>query len=232
MSNSRRFITTILFFFLLTTIVKGQKNELGAGVGAMNYKGELAPSYNPILSRPGIIVFYKRNFSPVVSMRIGLTLGNLYGDDKHSSSPVAKARRARFSGFITEASCMFEYNFFNYILSYLERRNVTKFSPYLTGGLALYNAQTTSNVQGLDSKSNTKIAIPFGIGIKYMITDQWNLGLEAVARKTFTDKLDGVSDMVVNKKVLGDAVDNDMYYYFGFSISYTFYSVHCPGRSH
>jgi hypothetical protein len=230
MSNIGNYITACLFFTLLSMVAKGQKNELGFGLGAMNYKGELAPSYNPLFSRPGGILFYRRNFSPVVSMRIGLTLGGLYANDSYSSTPVAKARQAKFSGLITEGSCMLEYNFFNYILSYLERRNVTKFSPYLTGGIALYNAQTNSNIQGLESQSNTKIAIPFGIGLKYMITDQWNLGLEAVARKTFTDRLDGVSNTVVNKKVLGDTVDNDMYYYFGFAISYTFYSVHCPGR--
>ena len=216
-----------LFLLILNFASYGQKNELGVGLGVMNYKGELAPSFNFAFSRPAGILFYRRNFSPVVAMRVGLTLGSLYAADSYYNNPVAKMRKAYFKGFLTEASCMLEYNFFNYIVSYRERKNVSKFTPYLTGGIALYNAQTTSNQKGLTS-SYTKIAIPFGIGTKYMINDQWNLGFEFIARKLFTDRLDGISDLTINKKLLGDTVDNDMYYYLGVNLSYTFYKVHCP----
>lgn len=231
MVRTGKYCLPILFFILVCTISKGQKNEIGGSLGVLNYRGELAPQPNPLFSRPAGLIFFRRNFSPVVALRFGVTLGGLYANDKNYSSALAKTRSASFSGLLSEASVMVEYNFFNYILDYLQRKKVTKYSPYLTAGLALFNAQTTSNNPDYGTETNTQIAIPIGVGLKYMLNPQWNLGVEVVARKTFTDRIDGINNTSVGGKLVGDTEDNDTYYYVGVSISYTFYKVHCP-REH
>jgi hypothetical protein len=231
MINLGKYFLPVFFSLLgLTTLVKGQKNEIGGGLGILNYRGEISRQVNPVFSRPAAIVFVRRNFSPVVSVRLGLTFGALYADEFKSTSAMATARRASMHGMLTEGSAMLEYNFFDYVLSYLERRNVRKFSPYLTGGIALFYASTSSNLPGLQTETNAKVAIPMGVGVKFMLNGQWNFGTELIARKTFTDKLDGLGNTFINNKLMGDPDDNDYYYYLGVSLSYTFYKVHCPKK--
>ena len=49
-----------------------------------------------------------------------------------------------------------------------------------------------------DEYSLSAISIPFGIGVKYALSDKINLGLEMGARRTFTDFLDDVSGTYVS----------------------------------
>ncbi len=220
--------TAIVFVFLFASQVLAQKNEIGGGIGALNYIGEISPFYNPVNLRPAVNVFFRRNISPVVAARFALTVGNLSATESGAQA-VAAARKASFNGLLTDASVTFEYNFFDYILNYIDRKQASKYSPYLTAGISLYNIQgKAANGNSLDR--NTHIAIPIGVGIKYMLNEKWNLGAELVARKTFSDKLDGIADNKINNKLASDPSDTDYYYYLGFNISYTFYKVHCPGK--
>lgn len=53
----------------------------------------------------------------------------------------------------------------------------------------------------------TQIMIPYGIGVKYFISDKVSLGIEIVNRKTFTDYIDDVSTTYI--------ADDDFDNYFG-----------------
>ncbi len=207
---------------------KAQKNEIGGGLGALNYIGELSRYYNPAFLRPAGNLFFRRNISPVVAAKFTLTVGNMFAAES-TSQPTAVARRASFNGLLTDLAITFEYNFFDYILNYSDRKRASKYSPYLTGGVSLYNFQGKV-VNGGNIDRNTHIAIPLGVGIKYMFTDQWNIGAELIAHKTFSDKLDGIYDNKINGKLASDPSNKDYYYYLGFNISYTFFKVHCPDK--
>ena len=69
---------------------------------------------------------------------------------------------------------------------------------------------------GRQAKYNlSDFAIPFGIGVKYALTDKINLGLELGARWTMTDYLDDVSgtyvtypDLLANNGELAAALGN------------------------
>ena len=100
---------------------------------------------------------------------------------------------------------MAEYSIFNIY-------NI-RWTPYVFGGLAVFrfNPYThdaahqkvflkplSTEGQGLDGYnlepySLTQVAIPFGGGIKYALTDNIRVGAEVGIRKTFTDYLDDVS---------------------------------------
>ena len=222
-----------LFFFLFFLFLgsfqysNAQNNEIGASLGLCNYKGELSPSLpNPLSFRPGVSLFYRRNFSPVVSLRLSFTAGWLSGNENESSAPIATVRRGSFNGIFGELAGMVEYNFLNY----RDFNEPNEFTPYLTGGVGLYNFSVLNNDYDPDG-FYTKVCLPVGMGFKYTLSKQWNLGGEFVARRA-TDFLDGISDNVnlLNKQI-GDPVDADWYYYAGVSISYTFYNVQCP-RNH
>ena len=78
------------------------------------------------------------------------------------------------------------------------------------------------------SVSRIQPCIPLGFGYKYRLGKNLNLGAEFVARKTFTDYLDGVSDIDGRGWQRGWKFTNDWYAYVGVSISYTVYNILCP----
>ena len=61
-------------------------------------------------------------------------------------------------------------------------------------GIAAFPSQKPYNL--------TEFAVPFGIGIKYAINDNINIGFELSQRKTFTDYLDDVSSHYVDYEKL------------------------------
>lgn len=213
-----------IFFVLLInpSISKGQKNiagaglhEIGAGLGALNYTGDLSPGFNFSFFRPAGTVFYRYNVSPVVSLRASLLAGNLHADESKLNDPIHLVRKKKFSTQLTEFAATVEYNFFNY----RPKKEVYRYSPYLTGGLAVYN------VQGIDG---FQVSVPMGVGLKYRVNKRINFGAELVARKTFTDKLDGINSNHVGNHQTINPFDKDWYYYAGFSLSWTAFSVICP----
>ena len=123
---------------------------------------------------------------------------------------------------------MLEYNFLNYH----EPRANLRFTPYGFIGIAGFYANTSTRTQndGLRgdfarSGSMVGVAVPVGVGFKYALSEFINLGLEAGARKTFTDQLDHLGDQT---PLLVNRHDQDWYYYGGLSVSYTLYKIRCP----
>lgn len=53
----------------------------------------------------------------------------------------------------------------------------------------------------------TQVNIPYGLGLKYFLSERFSLSFEIVNRKTFTDYIDDVSTRYIN--------DQDFYDYFG-----------------
>ena len=85
----------------------------------------------------------------------------------------------------------------------------SKFNPkarYLGNWEALQPLGTEGQgMAGFDAPyKRFALAIPFGLGVKYALTDRINLGLELGARPTFTDYLDDVSGDYVTYPDLRD----------------------------
>jgi hypothetical protein len=216
-----------IFFVLLfyPSIVKGQKNsagaglhEVGAGIGALNYTGDISPGFNFSMFRPGGMLFYRFNISPVVSLRGSVMLGNLHVSEKNLPDPVPSMRQAEFSTQLGEVAATVEYNFFNYRPA---KNEVYRYSPYLTTGIASFNCNGVGGFQ---------LSMPLGIGLKYRLNRRLNFGAEIVARKTFTDKIDRLNSYYVGTHQTVNSNDRDWYYYAGFSLSWTAFSVICPAH--
>ena len=78
--------------------------------------------------------------------------------------------------------------------------------------------------------SELQPVIPMGMGFKKMIGKQLCLGLEAGARKTFFDYLDGIGDseQIIKDYQYGDPVTNDWYFFTSISLTYVLYEIPCP----
>ncbi|GAA4040111.1 hypothetical protein GCM10022409_27450 [Hymenobacter glaciei] len=207
-------------------------SEVGVGLGATNYRGELSPRYQFQNNRPALTAFYRKDVSVPITLRGGLTAGLLRADDGNVSGvngavpPLQAYRQANTKGWLAEASAIVEYNF----LDFHRRTDKVHFTPYLFGGLAIFyaNTKTVSNA-GLGELNRQGgvigFAIPVGVGAKLALSEHWNLGLEIGARKALTDQLDHLGDQ---SPLLVNPHDQDWYYYNGLSLSYTFYKIHCP----
>ncbi|QKG57865.1 outer membrane beta-barrel protein [Hymenobacter sp. BRD128] len=223
-------------FFLATPAFAQHTSEVGIGVGATNYKGEVSPQFQWQNSRPALTIFYRRDVSVPVTLRASLTTGFLRATDANVQGvnggvpPLQSYRQLSLSGGLAEAAGVVEYNF----LDYHDRRDQHRVhvSPYLFAGLGLYYVSTTvsSANDALKADFDRKgakvgLAIPAGAGLKIALTEHFNLGLEMGARKTFTDQLDHTGDQT---PLLVNSHDQDWYYYSGISLSYTFYKILCP----
>jgi Domain of unknown function (DUF6089) len=226
MKKIGKFFPIFFVLLLLAELSKGQKNEIGFSVGGLNYTGDISPSYNVFHYRPAGSLFYRLNFSPIVALRASGMIGGLYGNEKNSKNPVQAARGASFKSTVSEFSVMLEYNFFNY----RGRKDDRRYSPYLTGGLGIFNSVSKAGNYRHGSEY-IQLAIPFGVGMKYKLSRYLNLGAEFVARKTTSDQLDGVSSQYIGNHETSNLFDKDWYYYTGLSLSYTFYKVVCPDNS-
>ena len=69
-----------------------------------------------------------------------------------------------------------------------------------------------------------------GAGFKYRFLKKFTLGIEAGARKTFLDYLDGISDadQRVKDYQYGNPKDDDWYFFTGISLSITVFNIPCP----
>lgn len=136
---------------------------------------------------------------------------------------------------MAELAAGIEYNF----LDYYDLRRRQRWTPFFfvhAAGYYLSVSTATDNGGSVpegsvreiveDDNSILSISIPAGVGIKYALSENWNLGVEIGARKTFTDKLDNLGEE--QGRSLANPNDKDWYFYNGISISYTFYKLNCP----
>jgi len=228
-----RFAFPIFFVFWGLLPAKGQKHEIGLGIGGLNYSGDLASFPNFGMSRPAINGFYRLNFSPVVSMRSSLLFGQLAGKESgKGNAAVGNARQGAFEASLNQLALTFEYNFFNYKSA--GKRGNSRISPYFTTGLSVFNFEhhSLTTTDKVDARYALQFAIPVGLGLKYRIKNRVNFNAEFIANKTFTDYLDGTSSSpsktATSVKYISNPLTSDWFYYLGVSLSYTFYKINCP----
>ena len=63
-----------LFFFLcisLSISALSQKIEIGGGLGAMNYKGDISPDFHPSFAQLGGHLLFRYNLKKDITFRLG-----------------------------------------------------------------------------------------------------------------------------------------------------------------
>jgi opacity protein-like surface antigen len=208
--------------------------EIGFGLGGANYRGEVAPIYNFLNNRPAFTVFGRKDISAPITLRASLTAGLIRARDTNINLPLHQHRRAEVTTNFAELSAALEYNF----LDYYDEKRRHRWTPYFMVGAAVANYNNRVLLRGAYKPyaNSTILAIPVGLGVKYALTNNWNLGVEFGARKTFTDALDfltnggGSFQNVPEEMPFTNPYTNDWYYYNGISISYTFYKIRCPEK--
>ena len=219
-----------MFFTLSVTFSQAQTWEFGFGVGMANYTGDVSPSYKISNSRPAGELFVRLNPNPNFAIRVGAMVGAIRADEIDSKDPFFQQRAAKFTANIYEASARMEYNF----RDYRAMSELNRLSPYVFLGGSVAHISVNSNY--FDNQPKTlEFALPIGVGLKYMLANNANLGFELGARPTFTDAIDGMiqdgsADEIssIGKFQMTNLFTKDMYYYAGISLSFTINRVVCP----
>lgn len=212
----KKLILIILLSFPF--FVSAQSFEAGVTGGAANYLGDLIRNdlvFDFGITRPTVGVFARLNTGNVFSTKAALNFVQIAGDDARSPLPERQARNLSFQNNILEFAIMEEINLFGFNPS-----EGKAFTPYAFVGIAFYHHNPTTiyqgnrvdlqplgtEGQGMDGFAApyalNGIAIPFGGGLKYGITDNFIISLEFAPRKTNADYLDDVSSVYIDYTTL------------------------------
>lgn len=259
----RKILVSLLLLIFTGANVYAQTLESGIMGGGMYYLGDINSKshFNQIKPAVGLIARY--NIDNRWSFKFNLLKGSVTDNDSLYSDQTNLERGLQFRSSITEIGVMAEFNFWPY-----ETGNTNEITPYIFGGISAFffhpdlenptnfgvlnglrDEHTEGQVKGTDEVESTEykessISIPFGIGIKYSLTDRIGLSVEWGLRKTFTDYLDDISgnyyldapDMTSSVAVLlsdptkshyagmqrGNPETKDWYAFFGISLTYKF----------
>jgi hypothetical protein len=180
--------------------------QLGVFGGVSTYRGDLNGKsfFQKQLLRPAIGAVVRYEWNEKVYLRGGLTYAKVAGDDKYNQKENLRIRNLNFESSVIELSAIGEFHTFDL--------SIKRWSPYVFAGLALYHFDPytydtanqkvhlhplTTEGQGLPQYGKryvlTQLALPFGGGFKFRLTDRITLGAEIGLRKLFTDYLDDVS---------------------------------------
>lgn len=157
--------------------------DMGGGIGMTGYLGD-ANTAN-LWSNPSwdAELLFRYMLNPRFAFKTNLYVGGLRGDSSKMTNVFPGGETYKFSTTFYELGEMFEFNFFNYGMGESYRK-LKRFSPYITAGLGV-TAWT------VDGKMGAAFTIPLGVGVKYKLSERWNLGFEFIMKKTFSDRLDG-----------------------------------------
>lgn len=209
---------------LLSASASAQFIEFGGGLGVSHYTGDL--NHYPRISKSHLAgsAIYRMNLSEIVSLKFAFTSGSLSGDDQQPIDELSVQRLYSFRHSFLELSSVFEYHF----IDYRSDNRRTKWSPYAFLGIGFVKLNNTE--PAYEDYNRLQFVLPMGGGTKYILTKRLTLGLEAGARKTFFDNLDGLSDgdPTIKNYQYGNPNDNDWYFYTGLSITYVLYNIPCP----
>ena len=210
----------IIFCLFFCTFNSWSQNEskgtwLGLFVGQMNYQGDLNPnSFTFAHSKATAAITIRQSFNRWISLKGGLAIGSIEAADRYNRDYL-KPRNLSLYTTIKEASLSLEASLLDL--------STTHFTPYVYGSVSLYHFNPwaydnsgkkvflqplSTEGQGLsqfpkqESYKLTQLALGFGVGARYAINDNINIGVEFSQRKTFTDYLDDVSSIYVDYNTL------------------------------
>ncbi len=210
-----RIILIIVVVFLFSTVAKAQMNwetvhtgEFGATIGLAHYFGDLNTRAAFNRPKPAVGVFFRKQFGNYVAVRLSGHFAQLGYSDTYSKNEFQRLRNLSFNTNIYEVALQGDFNFFKFV----PEDPTHNFTPYVTLGVGVMNFDPYAYLDGVKyllrplgtegqtiagtgktPYSTTAIIVPFGVGIKYNLTEKINISFEVAHRFTNTDYIDDVS---------------------------------------
>jgi hypothetical protein len=220
MKSGTNHLLAIIFCLLCCSINSWSQTDnkgtyIGLFVGKMNYQGDLNPnSFTFSHSKATVAINLRQSLNRWISLKGGFAIGHIDAADRYNRDYL-KPRNLSFNTTIKEASLSMETSLLDL--------STTHFTPYVYGSVSLYHFNPwaydnsgkkvflqplSTEGQGLSQFPKqkayklTQLALGFGVGARYAIGNNMNIGVEFSQRKTFTDYLDDVSSIYVDRNAL------------------------------
>jgi opacity protein-like surface antigen len=195
-----------------------QEGEIGFGVGAAHYFGDLNTRARLNRAKPAMTAFFRKNFGNYIAMRVGASFAQLgYSDVYNTQNEFMQQRNLSFNSSIWELAVQGDFNFFRF----LPGEPGMNYTPYVTFGVGAFNYDPFAYLSGekyflrplgtegqgdpsypdRQQYSSTALSLPIGAGFKYAINERMNVGFEILYRLTNTDYLDDVSKTYVDPAI-------------------------------
>ncbi len=185
-----------------------QQGEVGILLGTAHYFGDLNNRADVSRPKPAFGLYFRKQFGNYVGVRLAGRFAQLGYSDQYSKNEFQNLRNLSFNTNIYEIALQGDFNFFRFEPG----SPVHNFTPYVTLGVGMFSFDPYAylrgekyflrplgtegqNIDSLGKKpyGTSSFVVPFGVGIKYAISDRFNVSLEVTHRFTGTDYLDDVS---------------------------------------
>jgi len=194
-----------------------QEGEFGISAGLAHYFGDLNTRASINRPKPAVGIFFRKQFGNYTGLRVAAHYAQIGYSDVYSTNDFQKRRNLSFNSNIWELTVQGDFNFFKFVPG----DPYNRFTPYVTlgvgafsydpyaylGGQKVFLRPLGTEGQGYSQYPDRKpygtmaLCVPFGVGIKYNLTERINIGLEIVHRFTNTDYLDDVSSTYVDPAI-------------------------------
>lgn len=209
------FITAILVATSLTQANAQESKyrfDIGAGIGMSGYLGDVNNSN--LFKHPGLAA--EASFRYIIDARWAIrglfNAVSLSGNSDDYNIIFPDNNTYKFQSWVYDLGARAEFNFFSYGIGETYKK-MRRWSPYLTVGIG-------ACLSSVDNNTHVAMNIPMGLGLKYKLKEQLNLGVEFTMHKVFGDKVDNIKDPYhIQSSFLKNT---DWYSTIKFSLTYEF----------
>ena len=213
-------VLVLIFFFLTSFNLRAQeKSDIGIFAGTSYYMGDLNSAVH--YAAPAIAVgpIFRYSFNARNSVRAHAIYHGLSARDQFYSGYNSQPGGTEFNTKFVDLGLDFEFNWEPYKTAHRK----TKASPYVFAGIG-YGLRIPPVFRNIGH-----LTMPFGIGYKINVGQWLSGGVEASARKTFTDNIDGITNPPV-PDVVAPFGNRDWYFFTGVFVTYKIFKFweDCP----
>jgi hypothetical protein len=185
------------------------QGEFGIGAGAAHYFGDLNPTAAVNRPKANAGIFFRKQFNNYMSVRLSGEYALLGYSDQYSNNATQLRRNLSFNSHVWEAAVSFDFNFFTFQPGFEDFR----FTPYIGVGVGAFSydpyaflgnqkyflrplgteGQGSSAYPAFKTYAPIAVSVPLTLGVKYALSEQFNVFAELMYRFTNTDYLDDVS---------------------------------------
>jgi hypothetical protein len=214
----------------------GPMNSL-TDLGGRNGRGQTGPKDLNIKSTKLYGSIYgSAIYKHFLAIRLEATIGSIKSEDsllkavKINQGAIGRFNRnLSFRSPIDEVLLTLEFHPIAFFSGDDPQHNPPTFSPYLVGGIGYFHFNPQANLDGkwidlqplhtegegfaeYPDRKNYKLNqfnVPLGIGVAYEVSPKFNLRLEYITRKLFTDYLEDVHDKYINPALFQKYLSGD-----------------------
>ncbi len=197
---------------LMAVSAQDYRYEVGPALGVTGYLGDVNNSNMYKMPRVAGGGLFRYNLNTRFAVKGNLFYVGLAGDSKNIDSQFPNGEQYKFSSHVIDLGAQFEFNFFHFGEG-AKYKNYKRFTPYILAGIG-------AEMAIVGGKFNMGMVLPLGVGMKFRLKPRLNLGFEFTMRKSFSDKVDGITDLYGYKH--GIAKNTDWYSVAAFTITYEF----------